>query len=206
MKRRDDRGWNEMDVRYERGGKPMKKAIRWRTVLSIITAFGWLAFLVIWLFFYAGDYTVYQNLGVILLSLIILFFINGSAWKSINKGDGWKSVFTMLTGLILCVFFAYWLYYHASDYSLLENIGVFILSILFVGAANSLIWIPLDSRTGWRSAVSAVSSVGWIIFLIYWLMAYSSTFNIYQNIAIFIVSILVLAGINVVVWLSFIFD
>ena len=199
MQERGD--WN----RGRRSRSSLVRSIKWRTVLSIVTGFGWLIFLVIWLFFYAGEYTFYQNLGVILASLIVLFFANGSAWKSIEEGQRWKSIFSVITGLILGIFLVYWLFYHASDYTLLENIGVFFLSVLIIGAVNSLVWIPTGSRAGWRSAVSAVSGIGWLIFLVYWLIVMSSEFNIYQNIAVFIVSVLVLALINIIVWLSYIF-
>jgi hypothetical protein len=54
---------------------------------------------------------------------------------------------------------------------------------------------------GIRFAVSIISIVGWIIFLIVWLFFYASNYDIYQNIAIIIVSLLILGGIKAVVWM-----
>jgi len=179
--------------------------IKWRTILSITTGFGWLIFLVIWLFFYASGHTVYQNLGVILASIIVLSAINSSVWSFLGRRKSLKSLISTLTGLVLGIFLVIWLFYYASDYTLLRNFGVFFLSLLLIAAVNSLIWIPKRSSIGWRAAVSAVSGLGWIIFLVYWLLVGSAYYNLYQNFAIFIVSILVLASVNVITWLSWVF-
>jgi hypothetical protein len=53
---------------------------------------------------------------------------------------------------------------------------------------------------GWRISLTIITGIGWLIFLILWLFFYASNFNIYQNIAIFIVSILILGGIIGASW------
>ena len=52
----------------------------WRVGLSIFVVFGWLAFMLIWLFFYAGDYNGYQNLAIVITSLLILGAVTSSTW------------------------------------------------------------------------------------------------------------------------------
>ena len=47
---------------------------------------------------------------------------------------------------------------------------------------------------GWRVSLSIIVGIGWLIFLILWLFFCAYGFNLYQNIAIFIVSILVVGG------------
>ncbi|HIC91073.1 MAG TPA: hypothetical protein EYP21_03230 [Syntrophaceae bacterium] len=54
----------------------------WRVSLSIIVGIGWLVFLILWLFFYASDYTVYQNIAIILVSILIMSAILGASWAS----------------------------------------------------------------------------------------------------------------------------
>ncbi len=54
--------------------------IGWRVSLSIIAFFGWLIFIVLWLFFYASSFTIYQNLAVILVSILVFFAVMGSSW------------------------------------------------------------------------------------------------------------------------------
>jgi hypothetical protein len=54
----------------------------WRVSLSILAFFGWIIFLIIWLFFYAGNFSVYQNIAILIVSLLVFIAINGAAWAS----------------------------------------------------------------------------------------------------------------------------
>ena len=56
--------------------------MRWRVSLSIIMGVGWLAFLILWLAFYASDFNIYQNIAVVLASILIIGGILGAAWAS----------------------------------------------------------------------------------------------------------------------------
>jgi hypothetical protein len=51
-----------------------------------------------------------------------------------------------------------------------------------------------------RVAVSIVVGVVWLVFLIIFLAFYANNFNVYQNIAIFIASILVVGAILGLMW------
>ena len=64
----------------------------WRVSLSILVSIGWLAFLVIWLFFYAGNYSIYQNIAVFLASILVIAAVMGAAWASwgIKQKHGWE--------------------------------------------------------------------------------------------------------------------
>ncbi|MFW6375619.1 MAG: hypothetical protein ACOCZJ_00485 [Thermoplasmatota archaeon] len=198
-----DENWEE-DFEEERlSYKKTSSSWRWCSLLSIISGFGWLIFLVIWLFFYASDYEVYQNLAVILLSIFLVLIINGASWKSFDRRHKLRSITSIIFGLIWLGFIIYWLFYHASDFSFMENIAVFILSLLVLGGLNSVLWIPGRSGISWRAAISAVSGIGWVIFLIIWFLMFRTDYTIYQNLAIFIVSILVLAAINVLIWVPY---
>jgi len=134
----------------EQGAVPMRGP-RWRPAFSIITGVVWLAFLVIWLFFFAIDYTGFQNLAVIIVSVLVLALVNGLVW-------------------------AIWGLQFAPE-----------------GAMRG---------QGWRVAISIITAIGWLIFLIIWLFFYASEFNLYQNLAVLIVSLLALAGINAAIWAS----
>jgi len=50
------------------------------SIVSGAVGVGWLIFLVVWLFYYASDYNAYQNLAVILASLLALAGITGIVW------------------------------------------------------------------------------------------------------------------------------
>jgi hypothetical protein len=52
----------------------------WRISLSILVAMAWLIFIVIWLFFYASHFTIYQNIAVLLASLLAVGASMGALW------------------------------------------------------------------------------------------------------------------------------
>lgn len=52
----------------------------WRVSLSVLTDGGWLVFLLVWLIFYASDYSGYQNVAVLLLSLLVMTGLLGVPW------------------------------------------------------------------------------------------------------------------------------
>jgi hypothetical protein len=61
-----------------------------RVSLSIIVSIGWLVFLVLWFAFYASDYTVYQNIAIVLASVLIIGAILGASWASWSIKYGCK--------------------------------------------------------------------------------------------------------------------
>jgi len=64
------------------GRRSAASGMHWRVALSIITFFGWIIFLILWLFFYAGSYNVYQNIAIFIVSLLAFIAVNGAAWAS----------------------------------------------------------------------------------------------------------------------------
>lgn len=45
-----------------------------------------------------------------------------------------------------------------------------------------------------------ISGLGWLISLIIWLFFFAEDLSVYQNIAVFLISLLVLGAINVLIW------
>jgi hypothetical protein len=67
-----------------------------RVAVSILVVFGWLIFLVIWLFFYAGRFTLLENLGIVIVAFLVGVAILAAAWASWGLKYGkkmhhWKS-------------------------------------------------------------------------------------------------------------------
>ncbi len=60
--------------------------VGWRIGFSVTLGILWLAFLIIWFFFYAGSYDVYQNIAIFLASLLAVGGILAGVWMSF----GWK--------------------------------------------------------------------------------------------------------------------
>ncbi len=53
----------------------------------------------------------------------------------------------------------------------------------------------------WRSAVSAVVAIGWVIFVIVFLFFYAQDYVFYKTIAILLISVLVMAAILAPIWI-----
>jgi len=59
---------------------------------------------------------------------------------------------------------------------------------------------PSMEGLGWRVSLSIAAGVGWLIFLIVWLFFFASVYNAYQNVAIFLASLLILCFILGTPW------
>ena len=139
-------------------GPRMLPGLSWRIAASILLGVGWFAFFIIWLFFYAGQWDIYQNLAIIIVSFLIVLAILAAMWAT-------------------------WALRWAPKIE---------------GEGN---WKREARRyMGWRGIVSSIIWLGWLVWLLIWLFAYAGNYNIYQNIAIFIVSLIVAAGLSGVIW------
>ena len=43
---------------------------------------------------------------------------------------------------IWLLFLAFWLFYYATNYNLIQNIGIFLASVVFVAILEVIIWVP----------------------------------------------------------------
>jgi hypothetical protein len=137
-----------------------KKDPAWRIPLSIVTGVGWLVFLVIWLFFYAGDYHITQNIGVFLLSILIAGVILAGSWAAWSMGNmnEFEEMFMSIGGMkkrilasIIVPFFflmilSLWLIFLAVDYDIYQNIAVAIVTILVMAGVLGVLW----TTGGWK--------------------------------------------------------
>ena len=114
-------------------------------------------------------------------------------------------------GLSCIVLLIVWLFFFASDYNIYQNLAVVLVLVIIGSVANRLLngneicgngWdLQMGaSEMGWRAAISAVTGMGWIAFLIAWLAFFAGDYNIYENLAIVLISILVMGGIMGLVW------
>ncbi len=53
-----------------------------RVAVSIAVVFGWLVFLVVWLFFFAGGFSVLENIGIALVAFLVGIAILAVVWAS----------------------------------------------------------------------------------------------------------------------------
>ena len=128
----------------------------WRVSLSIGMSIGWLIFVIIWLAFFAGDYTLYRNIAIIIISILVIFLILGGSWaswglknmpkegKEMMKTKGFRSrvVVSIVIPFLLIIFLIYWFYFPAVDFDGYQNIAIFLVSLLIVGGLLAGIWAP----------------------------------------------------------------
>lgn len=62
----------------------------WRVSLSIASFFGLIIFFILWLFFFAGSFNIYQNIAVILAALMVFCAIMGASWSTWGMKYGRK--------------------------------------------------------------------------------------------------------------------
>jgi magnesium-transporting ATPase (P-type) len=134
----------------------------WRVSLSIVMGVGWLIFLIIWLAFYAGDYSIYKNIAIIMISILVLIIILGGSWaswglrqipeegKEMMKKIGFKSrvILSIIIPLALMIFLITWFYFYAEPYNIYQNFAIFLVSILVVGGLLGAMWAPWGMKHG----------------------------------------------------------
>jgi len=54
----------------------------WRVSVSIISVVVLIVFIVLWLFFYADAYTIYQNIAVVIAAVLLFCGVMGGAWAA----------------------------------------------------------------------------------------------------------------------------
>ena len=131
----------------------------WRLAVTIMLGVAWLSFLILWLFFLAGDYDVYQNLAIIFVSIIVVIGLLGAMWAT-------------------------WGFRYAREHAV----------------KNMEMKDQWRRWFGWRGIASGIIWIGWLVWLIVWLFFYAGSYNFYQNLAVFIVSLLAAGGISGVIW------
>jgi hypothetical protein len=74
----------------EQTGKP--EGMGWRVSTSILTFFGALVAVVLWLSFYEGKFDVFQNIAIVTVIFLAFVAIMGATWASwgLKNGPGPK--------------------------------------------------------------------------------------------------------------------
>ncbi len=136
----------------------------WRVAVSILIVIGWVSFLILWLFFYAGDFDIFQNLAIVIVSVLVSVGLLGAMWapwgmrmaKSAGVAEPMQfgrpilmTVISIASGIGWLVFLIIWLFFYAGDYNGYQNLAVFILSLLVIGIVNGggwALWSMLKRR------------------------------------------------------------
>jgi hypothetical protein len=126
------------------------RGLQWRAVFSVVAVFGWLIFLVIWLFFIASNFSALQNLAVLLVSFLLFLGSLIGVWVSWGlrytqnpvpppgyaygpRFDRRRSTLNGIAVIAWLTFLVIWLFFFATDFSLYQNLGAILASVLVIG-------------------------------------------------------------------------
>ena len=122
--------------------------------VSIVGFVGWLIFIILWLAFYASDYSWEKNFAIILLSVLVVFLLIGgmwaiwsirkiprSEWKMFKiKGFRWRIIVSIVLPFIAIIFLIVWFWFYAEPYTVWQNIAVLLVVLLAMGGTLGVIW------------------------------------------------------------------
>jgi cation transport ATPase len=134
----------------------------WRVTLSIGVSVGWLIFIILWLAFYAVGYTAYENIAIILVSILLVFLILGASWatwglryipkegKQMMKLLGFtiRVAVSIAVPFALFIFWIIWFFFYAEGFNIYQNIAIFLVSLLAVGGILGGTWSSWGMRHG----------------------------------------------------------
>ncbi len=131
-----------------------------------------------------------------------------------TEGLAWRVSLSILGGVGWLVFLIVWLFFYAQSYAWERNVAVFLLSLLLLVVILGVPWAlwAYKKQTAaekemlnikgfrWRIFVSILFMLGAFVFLIYWYWVVAEPYDIYQNLAIFIVTLLITGGLLAAMW------
>jgi hypothetical protein len=132
------------------------------------------------------------------------------------EGLGWRVSLSIVVAVGWLIFLIAWLFFYASNYNPYRNVAIILGSILLLAIILGTPWMIWGRRymkdidrdqwntPGFRARTWASGILGFAILLglIYWFWTYANTYSIYQNIAIFIIALLLFGGIMGAMWAS----
>lgn len=192
----------EIEVRPRRRGARRRRRSKLQHYGSMVSMVAWFGFLLIWLFFYASGYGLFQNIAVVFIALLVAMAFNAVLY--IPFDEGWRTRTSVISGVIWIIFLIVWFVFFASGFGIYENIGIALASLLIIGAVNVTVWVhgPGEEK---GARISALGGIGWLTFLVLWLpfandFAAIYPINGYQNIAIILASFLIMLAVVISPW------
>jgi hypothetical protein len=171
----------------------------------------WLIFIVLWLPF-ANDFSAtvysinyYQSVAIGLASLLLVLIVAIAPWwgkMQISIDEvvevGWKPkatigfLYAWILGLVV------WMWLFANDYTTYQNVAAVLFSFAIFCALIIGIWFrwARSREEGPESWFSIGLAFAWVITIGLWFWFFADTFDMYQNLAIFLVSLLAMAAIS----------
>jgi hypothetical protein len=170
----------------------------------------WAAFVVVWLFFFAIEFGIFENIAVAVSSFIVIGGIIALIWTGGTMGPTGmekRARVSILSGVLWIAFIILWLPFFAESYNINKNAAVLLTSLLILIGVNGVAWIGITPEAarkemGKRPSVGGVVFVLWLIFVDYWFWFQADIYVWEYNIAIILLSIIVLCALEIGVFYS----
>ena len=175
----------------------------WRVSLSIVAGIAWLIFLIIWFFFYAVGFTLYQNIAIFGISVAAVGLIEGLTWvpmwwQSEAPGYGRMVAINLVLGVAVGAFTFIWLFFYADTYTLYKNFSILVIPLTIFGVVQSATRRKWTKTQPWistgRYAVGLIVSVAWGAFLFTWFYYYAQVYTFFENVLVFMISAAAMGG------------
>ncbi|MFW9960530.1 MAG: hypothetical protein ACFFDV_05900 [Candidatus Thorarchaeota archaeon] len=193
----------DLDKEIKRSKKLRRRRSSGKEYASLISFIAWIGFTIIWLFFFASGYSIFENLAVVFIALLVIGALNTILW--IPSAEGRRTKASAVSGIAWMVFLIAWIIFFALGFGFYENIGIALASLLVVGLVNVALWVPKHGDSG-GGRISAIGAIGWLIFIVLWL-PFANDFsvsvypiNFYQSGAIVLASLLLMFMIVISPW------
>ncbi|RDE15239.1 MAG: hypothetical protein C4K48_04130 [Candidatus Thorarchaeota archaeon] len=189
----------EDEIKKKSGKKHGHKKPTLKAYASMVSFIVWMAFLILWLFFFAGNYGIFENIAVVIVALLVVVALNALLWIPSDR-EGIKAKTSAVGALIWLVFLAIWIIFFSAGFGIYENIGIALASLLIVGAFNVLLWVP-GHGDAWGARVSAIGGIGWLTFIVLFIpFANDLGLDAYHAVAVILTSFLLMVGVVALPW------
>ncbi|MBN2230329.1 MAG: hypothetical protein JW779_12140, partial [Candidatus Thorarchaeota archaeon] len=130
-------GVEKVVIRRQRTHRSRSKGKEYATTTGFVA---WVLFTVIWLFFFAVNYTIFENIAIVFIALLVAAALITLIW--IPSIEGRRPQASAASGFAWIIFLIVWIIFFAAEFGFYENIGIAIASLLFVALLNGLLWVP----------------------------------------------------------------
>jgi len=186
----------ELEERIEKWERTPRspKTTKRKGQISMVLGVIWIGFTIVWLFFFASSFTLFENIALIVAALLILAGLaNALMWGP----PEWRIRLSSGLGILWITFVILWLpFYRNYGILIYQGYAVLILSFIIMTLIIGGAWLPIVPRSNWqpskgRVAAAAVVFYSWLVVLMLWFWFYADTYSLARNWAIALIATLV---------------
>ncbi|MFX1367509.1 MAG: hypothetical protein ACFFAY_02795 [Promethearchaeota archaeon] len=154
----------------------------------------WLGFTIVWLFFFAADFTLFENIAIVLAALFILAGLtNALLWGP----PEWRVRLSSVLGILWITFVVLWMpFYRNYGVLIYQGYAILILSFVITTLIIGGAWLPIVPKSNWKPSKGKVAGATvvfytWLAILMLWFWFYADTFSLSRNWAIALLTTLI---------------